>query len=255
LDATLGRRIKQHCGAAAALLGGSPTLQRELIAAGYARDRIHLPPLGVPPAERASASARAESRAVLAEASPALALPEGAPLAVFAGRLTEDKGLPDLIAAWSAVAPDRPAARLWIVGDGPERERLAGQVESMGLSGSIALPGVFDDVTDILQAADLFVYPTLEAGTAMAPREAMAAGLAIVASDIPDNREMLAGGAAGLLVPPEDPSALAQGIAQVLDSPALAADLGDAAWARAAEAYPLAAMVRWHAELFRRLCE
>jgi hypothetical protein len=93
LDATLGRRIRQHCGQAAALLGGSPIIQRELIAAGYPRDRIHLAPAGVPRFERATAQTRAESRAALAEVEPSLAVPEGAPLAVFIGRLTEDKGL------------------------------------------------------------------------------------------------------------------------------------------------------------------
>ncbi len=253
LDATLGRRIKQHCGQAAALLGGSVTLQRELIAAGYPRDRIHLAPTGIPPAAQPTAQSRAESRASLAEADPSLALPEGAPLAVFMGRLTEDKGLSHLIAAWSALAPDRPRARLWIVGDGPERKGLAGQIESLGLSGSVAMPGVFDDVEDILRAADVFVYPTLEAGTAMAPLEAMAAGLPVVASDIPDNRQMLAHGAAGLLVPPEEPTALASAIAQVLDSPALAGDLGQVARERAAESFSLDTMLRWHAELFRRL--
>jgi glycosyltransferase involved in cell wall biosynthesis len=130
---------------------------------------------------------------------------------------------------------------------------LAGQIDSLGLSGKVAMPGVFDDVIDILQAADLFVYPTLEGGTAMAPLEALAAGLPVVASDIPDNRQMLADGAAGLLVPPEDPTALAQGIAWLLDSPALAEDLRQAAGQHAAQRCSLQAMVRWHADLFRRL--
>jgi glycosyltransferase involved in cell wall biosynthesis len=180
-------------------------------------------------------------------------VPEGAPLAVFTGRLTEDKGLSDLLAAWASLAPHRPRARLWIVGDGPERKPLAAQIESLGLSGSVVMPGVFDDVEDILQAADLFVYPTLEAGTAMAPREAMAAGVPVVASDIPDNRHMLAEGAAGLLAPPEDATALAEGIALVLDSPALAQELGQAAQRHATQSYSLEAAVRWHADLFRKL--
>ncbi len=253
LDATLGRRIKEHCSQAAALLGGSPMIERELIAAGYPRDRIRLAPAGVPAAPRTTPQGRAESRAALAEADSSLALPEGAPLAVFIGRLTEDKGLSDLLAAWSSLAPDRPRARLWLVGDGPERNALAGQIDSLGLSGMVAMPGVFDDVADILQAADLFVYPTLEGGTAMAPLEALAAGLPLVASDIPDNRQMLEGGAAGVLVPPENPTALAWEIARLLDSPALAEEVGHAARQHAAQRYSLEAMVHWHAELFRSI--
>jgi glycosyltransferase involved in cell wall biosynthesis len=125
-------------------------------------------------------------------------------------------------------------------------------VKSSGLAG-VVLPGAFDDVQEILQAADAFVYPVLEAGTAMAPLEAMAAGLPVVASDIPDNRHLLADGAAGMLVPPEDPSALASAIGQVLDSAELAEDLGRPARQRATEAYSLDALVDWHAELFRDL--
>jgi glycosyltransferase involved in cell wall biosynthesis len=253
LNASLGRRIKQHCGLADALLAPSLTVERELIAAGFRRDRIRVAPLGTPARAQRTATARTESRAVLAEADPSLAVADGAPLAVFVGRLTEDKGLPDLLAAWSMVLEQTHRAKLWIIGDGPERQRLTDLARSLGLEGSVALPGTFDDVEDILQAADVFVYPVLEAGTAMAPLEAMASGLPIVASDIPDNREMLGGGAAGMLVLPEDPTALASAIGQVLDSPDLAADLGLAAQSRVSEAFSPEAMVQWHAELFREL--
>src|SRR5947199_179620 len=83
--------------------------------------------------------------------------------------LTGDKGLSDLLVAWSLLAAERPHARLWLIGDGPERDDLAGQLDSLGLGGTVAMPGVFDDVEDVLRAADVFVYPTLEAGTAVAP--------------------------------------------------------------------------------------
>lgn len=253
LNAPLGRRIKQHCGRAAALLASSPIVHRELIAAGFPRERIHLVPSGIPALEESAAEDRAAYRAAFAEADTSLALPKEAALVVFIGRLTEDKGLPDLLRAWSLVTRGRPHARLWLVGEGPEQQRLADLTASLGISDSVVLPGVFDAPQDILRAADLFVYPVLEAGTALAPLEAMAAGVPVVASDIPDNRHMLADGRCGVLVPPEDPTALASAIARLLDSREAAQELSRAAQSRVREEFSLEAMVRHHAELFRQL--
>jgi glycosyltransferase involved in cell wall biosynthesis len=81
----------------------------------------------------------------------------------------------------------------------------------------------------------------------------MAAGLPIIASDIPDNRHFLNEGQAGRLAPEQDPSALAKAILEMLDSRDLAARLGQAARERARERFSLEAMVQRHVELFRNL--
>jgi glycosyltransferase involved in cell wall biosynthesis len=135
LNATLGRRIKQHCFAADAFVAPSPTIERELIAAGYARDRIHAVVSGVRSALPRTTEWRAQARSVLGELGQDMKLPADSPLLVFVGRITEDKGLSGLLQAWSNVSVQRPDARLWLVGDGPLRPALAAQSESLGLSG------------------------------------------------------------------------------------------------------------------------
>jgi glycosyltransferase involved in cell wall biosynthesis len=83
--------------------------------------------------------------------------------------------------------------------------------------------------------------------------EAMAAGLPVVASDIPGNRELVASGECGRLVPPRDPQTLARTLEELLDSPAIARQFGDAARERVQQHYSLEKMARAHLALFERL--
>lgn len=254
LDTRGGRRIKQLCFRAAAVVAPSAGIQRELIAAGYPRDRIHLIANGV--AVRStprSARSRRTARAVLAEADPTLAMPDAAPLAVFAGRLHAGKSLPHLINAWSAVLEKDRRARLWLVGEGDQRVALAQQVRDMELAGSITFTGTFQDIDEVLQAADLFVLPSVEEGFSMALLEAMAAGLPIVATDIPGNREAIEHGRHGLLVPPENAAALAAAVIELLDMPGRAAELGRQARRRVEMQFTLDTMVQRHVQLFETL--
>ena len=112
--------------------------------------------------------------------------------------------------------------------------------------------GVFDQVDELLAAADLFVRPTTEAGTALAVLEAMAAGLPVVASSIAGHAEWIADGRDGLLAPP-DAAAWSAAIARLLDDPELAARLGGAARQKAAD-FSLAKMADAHLTLFKGLC-
>jgi glycosyltransferase involved in cell wall biosynthesis len=188
LEANFGRRIKRRSMRAAALVAPSPAIERELIAAGYSRDRIHYIPNGVPIPPPRDPAARDKVRGWLARSQPALYVHPGARLAVYTGRLHETKGLAHLIEAWYAVVRHDPTARLWLVGEGPERPKLVALIRELELNGSVVLTGAFDQVDDLLAAADLFVLPSLEEGMSLALLEAMAAGLPIVASDIPGAR-------------------------------------------------------------------
>ncbi|MGH7194487.1 MAG: glycosyltransferase, partial [Candidatus Saccharimonadales bacterium] len=174
LEANCGLRIKRRCFQGEAFVAPSPAIERELIAAGYARERIHYLPNGVPMPDDGDENTRASARADLAAAEPSLAHDTAAPLVVYAGRLHEMKGLEYLLRAWPDVQQRVGQPRLWIVGDGPDRWRLIGLIETMGLSTSVRLVGPFDDVEDFLRAADVFVLPSLEEGMSLALLEAMA---------------------------------------------------------------------------------
>ena len=123
----------------------------------------------------------------------------------------------------------------------------------MNLGGRVVLVGVFDQVDALLAAADLFVRPTIEAGTSMAVFEALAAGLPVVASDIAGHRQWIADGCEGLLASPDDTAAWSAAIGRLLDDPELAARLGGAARQKAA-GFSLAKMADAHLTLFQGLC-
>ncbi|MDJ0380502.1 glycosyltransferase [Streptomyces sp. G-G2] len=150
---------------------------------------------------------------------------DGAPLAVCVGRLCEQKGQDVLLRAWPELLGALPGARLVLVGDGPDAERLR----------RTAPPGVFfagaaPDIRPWLRAADLVVLPSRWEGMALAPLEAMACGRPVLVSDVSGARESLPPGQGRLcLVPPEDPTALAKALGLLLAEPRLLTELGEQA--------------------------
>lgn len=253
LDARCGRRIKERCREADALVAPSRAVERELIAAGYPRQRIHYIPNGVPVPPARSMATRSQARACLARSHPALYLPDTSPLAVYTGRLHEAKGLSHLIEAWRHVAQRWPAAQLWLVGEGPEHRALVEQIREAELTNQVVLAGAFDDVRDLLVAADLFVLPSKDEGLSLALLEAMALGLPVVASDIPGNRQLIDHDVHGLLVPVGDPPALAAAIDRTLSDTAEATRRGAAARARVEAEYALQRTVADHQSLFEQV--
>ena len=106
----------------------------------------------------------------------------------------------------SAAAED-PSFRLEIAGDGPcmaDLRRMAGE---LGLAGCVHFHGQVRDVPALLARAGLFVLSSLTEGVSLTLLEAMACGLAVVATRVGGNPEVVADGATGLLVPPGDPAA------------------------------------------------
>lgn len=153
----------------------------------------------------------------------------------FTGRLAPQKD-PDGLVRAMATLTDLPC-RLSIAGDGPLRDRLSTQISDLGLSDRVELLGHRSDIPDLLAGADIFVLPSRHEGFGLAVVEAMAAGLPVVATDIPPFREILASGAqppCAILVPPNDPAALAAALRRLIDSPEEATAMGRAAKARAA---------------------
>lgn len=163
---------------------------------------------------------RAAARAAL----PLLSgLPADTPLAVCVGRLCRQKGQDVLLRAWHRVAV--PGARLVLVGDGPDRDRLTAQAPR-----GVLFAGASRDVRPWLHAADVVVLPSRWEGMALAPLEAMACGRPVVLADVSGARESLPPGQeAHCLVPPEDPAALGAALATLLSDPALRESLGRAA--------------------------
>ncbi|MGH9475586.1 MAG: glycosyltransferase family 4 protein [Terriglobales bacterium] len=161
-----------------------------------------------------------------------LGLPQDAPVVMYTGRLAPEKGLPELLQAFAAVLARSPRAVLVLVGEGPMRSRLQELSASLGLAGgSLRFVGrvAAQAVPDWLKAADVFTLVSIEEGFSCALAEAMATGLACVASDIPANRQLVIAGNTGVLVPAADPAAIADALLRLLDAPDQRAKLGQAA--------------------------
>jgi len=164
---------------------------------------------------------------------PATGLPPGRRL-LFVGRLDPRKGFRYAVEAFRRVHREFDDAVLVVAGDGPERAALMQLPEEVRRRVSMLGVVQYADLPRYHAAADVFLAPNTGGesfGVVLA--EAMAAGLPVVASDIPGYREVVRNGEEGLLVPPRDPEALAGAISRLLTDQALARRLGDAGSRRA----------------------
>lgn len=135
-----------------------------------------------------------------------------------------------------AAARMRTPARVRIVGDGPERESLARACEQAGLGPRVVLRGhlSFEELAAEYRSADIFCLPSRQEGFGIVYLEAMAARLPIVAARVGATPEVVIDGETGLLVPPQDPDALARALDELTGNPTLRRRLGQAGERRVA---------------------
>ncbi|MBE9112027.1 glycosyltransferase [Nodosilinea sp. LEGE 07298] len=181
-------------------------------------------------------------------------LPLPRPLIAACGRLCEQKGFTYLLEALARVRQTTPA-HLWIVGEGPLRPQLERQIRRLGLDGAVRLLGFRANPYQIMAAADVFVLSSVYEGFGNVVAEALACGVPVVSTDCPHGpAEILAGGQAGVLVPPRDAAALAVGLLQVLDEPAMRARLVEQGRARSQQ-FRAEAIARQYAEYFHHVLQ
>jgi glycosyltransferase involved in cell wall biosynthesis len=174
------------------------------------------------------------------EARVKLGIPADARMVVFHGRMQIwQKGLDILLNAWEKVCHERLGQdlRLLLVGTGSDADELCHRIDSIGLRGVIWINEYVRDRTAIqtyLSAANLYTLPSRKEGFPVAPLEAMACHLPIVATDVAGISDILEHGEASgrMIVPCEDADGLALKIGQILDDPGLAQALGQRARAR-----------------------
>ncbi|MGH7507829.1 MAG: glycosyltransferase [Longimicrobiales bacterium] len=129
-------------------------------------------------------------------------------------RIVREKGVVELVRAFERVSAALPDSWLAVIGDGPFRDGLAAEVRRSGLDQRVYLPGAQPNerIADWLNAADLFTLPSYNEGLPNVVLEAMACGLAVVATDVGGTAEVVADGVTGTLVPPRDAVALASAL-------------------------------------------
>ena len=147
---------------------------------------------------------------------------------VLVGNMHSDvKGHPCLIAAASAVGREFPGVRFVLAGDGEQRQNYEQHVAQLGVQNNFLFLGRRDDIPRLLACCDIAVLPSKAEGLPNAVLEYLAAGLPTVASRVGGNAEIVQDGKTGLLVPPGDPSALAEALLRLLRDPGFAGNLGN----------------------------
>ncbi len=173
---------------------------------------------------------------------PPVSLPANARVLLAVSRLVPQKGLDVAVRALPTICVAEPNAILVVLGEGPERESLTRLARSLGVEHALRLPGHLGDVTRWLEQSALFVHPARWEGFGLVLLEAMLAGRAVVASNVSAVPEIVEDGVTGVLVAPDDPSALARSVSDLLADPARAAALGTAALTRARSAFSVERM-------------
>ena len=168
---------------------------------------------------------------------------EGGPIVGIIARLSDVKGIDVLINAWAPVLAQFSQAQLWIVGEGPEEQRLRDLVKRLGLGTSVRFEPIVNRTADILPVFDVFVMPSLQEGLGLSVIEAQAAGVPVIASDIGGLPELIEDGKTGVLVPSGQSDVLAQKIIVVLKDPQKARAMAATARIQVEEKFSMERMV------------
>jgi len=184
-----------------------------------------------------------------------LQLPENSRLIGLVGRLWPQKRVEDAIWAADLLKVIRDDVHLLIIGDGPLRERLITFRDQVRIADRVHFLGQRSDVPRLLPHFDLLLSTSGYEGQSNAILEAMAAGVPVVATDIPGTRELVVPGETGFLTAVGDRAGFARHAERILNDAELAARLGAAARRRVEQEFGLPRMIQRHVELYRELLE
>jgi glycosyltransferase involved in cell wall biosynthesis len=213
------------------ILAGSEAIRRDILRFdGVPPHKVRVVPYGVDVDRFDSPLGREEART-------RLDLPQDGFLVGTVGRLEEQKGQSDLVAAVARLRKEGVAATLLLVGSGREETRLREQARREGIAEHVLFLGTRRDLPELFRAMDVFAFPSLWEGFPIALLSAMAAGLPVVVTPVGGVPEVVRHGANGLVVPVGDPRALAEAIRKAHDDPAAASALGRSAAATVRERY------------------
>jgi len=244
------RRVQRFvCRLADGIAVNAEAVRQRLIAEGYPREKIFVIRNGIDLSRFAGKHNGSQLRAEFG-------LPPRVPLVAVLSRLNRMKGTEYFLEAAAIVAKLFKEARFLIVGDSflvrdgvilgdtafrAELERL---VMRLGIGGRVVFTGFRLDVPELLSEVAISVLPSLSEALPNVVLESMAAGVPVVATRVGGNPEVVEEGVTGLLVPPQDPAALAKAICRLLENPELASRYGRAGKQRIAEQFSLERMVR-----------
>lgn len=174
-------------------------------------------------------------------------------LILAVGRLWPQKRVRDLIWAGELLATLRGDTTLVIIGDGPQRDELLRHRDAVSQVEHVRFAGQRDDVGQLLRHADAFWIASEYEGQSNAVIEAMIAGVPVIASDIPGNRDLVLENETGWLFPLGSEAEMVQKTNDALNNPEPTARVTQAAKRRIETMFPVDKMVQLHIELYERL--
>jgi len=161
----------------------------------------------------------------VAEAKAKLNLPPDAKTVGVVASLIERKGHRFLLDALKQIEPETGPVHALFAGEGPLEEDLRTQAAQLGMKERVHFLGFRKDVIDIVSAFDVVALPSMKEGLSIAIMEAMALRRPVLATDIAGMPEVVKDGETGVLVPPADTDALAEGLRHLLVDPEFAASV------------------------------
>jgi len=188
-----------------------------------------------------------------AEVRRQLRISDHDPLIVSIARLEAEKDIATLIDAMMSVIVEIPSAKCMIVGDGQLRQALKRQIDQAHLRSNVALLGYRSDASAILNAADLFVLPSLAEPFGLVLLEAMSLAKPVIATRVGGPIEIVDDGRTGALVPPRQPAAMASTIIDLLHDPQRMKAMGRAGLSRFMDRFTSSQMALGVAAVYRRI--
>jgi len=219
------------------LIGNTRDIVDHILARGWPAERVHYLPNFVE-AKRHPAQARA-----------ALETPEDVPLLLALGRLHANKAFDVLLRALASL----PEAWLWLAGAGPEERRLRRLARALGVQERVRFLGWRSDVPALLAVCDILVCPSRHEPLGNVVLEGWAQARPVVAAAAQGPGALISDGETGLLVPTDDPPALAQALLRMIGDPALRERLAAKGRAAYEAEFTEATVVGRYLELFEAL--
>lgn len=184
-----------------------------------------------------------------------LELPDQGPILGVTARLAQPKGITYLLKALPRLCTRFPDLSILIAGTGNLFDGLNEEARQLGVGDRVRFLGLRLDIPELLQLFDVYVLPSISEGMPMSLIEAMAAGCAVVASDVGGIGNMIRSEESGLLVKSRSPDALSDAITRLLLDPQLRRRFGEAAARTAHARFSAAAMTRRYERLYLRDAE
>ena len=249
------KRVQRHvCRLADRVLVNAEAVKTWLVGDGYDPSNITIIPNGIDVTRFAQPVNRGEVRR-------SLGVPEDVPLVAVVSRLSRLKGIEDFLHAAAVVGARHQTARFIVVGEpSPIKNRayldeLSALANRLGLGNRVIFTGLRSDVPAVLSAVDVSVMPSLNEALSNVLLESMAAGAAVVATDVGGTAEAMTDGENGLLVLPGKPDTMAAAISRLIDDPELTRRLGQAARDTITRRFSLEKMVTATERLYQDLLE